>query len=502
MYEFVSRSNTVAVHHARFCVLFQLLGVFFACLCCSAAPPARAAGDKNAGQSETAKVPLLIALQDRAPNDDRSVAVFDFGTRSLVDTAAESLFEPERLDFSTASKGLKHIFSFKNTSNQAIEIIEDRANCFLEVRVWRDKEKEIEDKLVRFPYTVLPGAEVKFIVVLDPADFIPGRITATTRLYGQVAPAPRIDAPDVDILAAEKAAVKVASLTMTGNLNSGITLSTTTLDFGKLAPGQGATRDFTVTFDRNLPFRLVPGARLRMMTSTPDVSIAAVAGPKIKGVKINGDAVILSAGARALMRAVGDDDDGMEADATVTYRVTLAKNASIGRLTGQVGLIVEGFPLFLITSSARLTLQGAIIGHLQAAPLDSFVFDRVTQRVEKRLSTNIYLAAPVARSDLTVSVDHRYVTATLGKAAPLGSVDKHGKLSTLIGPATAVIPLNVTLSPNAPPGHHLGSIVIARKNSVERLRLNVSATVLGAVAPGPSSTTTTGTAGEIPKPLK
>ena len=415
---------------------------------------------------------LLSPIDEKTGNPDVSKATFDLGTLHATDHNQEYQDEIREEHFLPVLRGYKHTFVLKNNTAKALVITNfSRNSVCLQATV-----APTADKFADFPITVPSGQAVNILVAIYERALAPGPFSLSTDLLG------------------EDGKAVLAKLTVTGTIDSGLRFSTEIVSFGHLQFAESGSQEFSLKLDRQIPSLIPQGENLTLISTNPFVQV--VTEPLIpdnENVALKGNAI----------EFVKHRLRGLPQDLTVKYRVTLAKDAPLGTIGGQLRLIVPDFPLYMLVVSSKLQLMGEVLGHMNINP-EVLVLGTAKRGETPNKQATITCMPPIKSTDLHVLVSNnnllvhfvpvaiksnqarpsqpktQHVTASNASQAHVksGSSKILGQLgSTSVDPED-IMELEVALKPDAPPGKQDGQIIVTNGVNAERFEIRVYCTVI------------------------
>lgn len=375
----------------------------------------------NAGAiSIQASLPSSTATSSRHHVSGPSTGRWDAGSISALDENA-----------------LTHDFLLKNTGTTPLTVSRIQTSCGCTSAL-----PATDKGLTSLPLTLASGQSMTVHARVNLALVAPGPLSKSVMLYSDPSPRP------------------VAVLQLTGTLRPSLALSPPLLDFGQVAGGKGNTLAVTATWDEHL----TPDGTLPALVSTnPDISV--MPQPEIKALllKVPGPSPFLHRGTRIC-----------------TYRVVVSPTAALGPISGMLSFQAPKSSAGAVPKNSldRRALQAAIysqptvllLGQVQgdlAAQPQALTFNRVRQG--QPASREIVLTGIRLETlkSLSVATASPWLTARLSPATPVFS---GGQLQ-----ATSQV-LDVSLSPNTPPGLFASTLKITLTNG-QHLRVPVTADV-------------------------
>lgn len=287
--------------------------------------------------------------------------------------------------------------------------------------------------------TLAPGQEVSVRVTVSLADLAPGPLLKSVMVFTKGSQLP------------------AAALTLTGQLKPAVTLSSSLLDFGRVAVDKPQTLLLMATLDPRLTERGVPPT---LVSNNPDIQI--IPQPDvISRLKPNPK----TGGKSPKAGGKAPTDAALIGSHQRTYRIKLSP-AAAGPITGSLYFVSSGHDPKVSSALANATvlLLGQVTGDVAAQP-SVLAFGNV--RLGQGAVRQIVLSGkdPADVTSLKITSASPFLTAKLNTATPIFS---GGQLL----PASCV--LEVTLAPQTPPGMLQTQVKILLPNG-QRLLVPVSA---------------------------
>ena len=288
-------------------------------------------------------------------------------------------------------------FTLKNTTSRPITVTRLRGSCGCETLL------------------LLKGGIAAPTTRLEPGE--QAAIHLSVNLHGgQSGPVRKyvwVDGP----AASSGQAVPLATLEVDILLERSVTFLPSSLQFGKVAAGAGASQSLTVSFDASLfPSSDPP----RLTTPRTDVQVRPT-GPLQR---------ILESGKPRLRQ---------------TYQVTLSHEAHAGPISGELGFDLPPLPGSAApTTRVTLLLSGEVAGALDVLPASVF-FGSVPAGSPVTRSVVLSTASPASSPSFIVTTSAPWLHASLNPAS---------------SPAKQHI-LSITLTPQAPVGAVQGTVTVA-----------------------------------------
>ncbi len=379
---------------------------------------------------------FLIAISSvfvfRPPSSASSEDTFTF--QSLVRDKPEIHSGVIRFDFGTttplddkyAQHGIEHTFTLINNSSRVVSITELKPISICVKKFYLTDGQHTQGSVSQYDYglypdiltlpaQIAPGAQIKVFVSIDPMSVFTGVVDQSVEVMvqGQEKPA--------------------AVLEMSGVLQSGISFSSSTLNFGRVPAGKKVSLFMTITLDRRLHRFLPDNVRLKVISNNGDIqvtkAISAQASPK-KKVLISNEITITSP------KNIFDD---FPTDTKVIYKVTLLPNAELGDVKGSMSIIAPAYPSLIMLVNARVPFVGEVIGDISASP-QVIVFDSVP--VGSAATKSITVTLGNSAGSLSLLCHNPNLTAHLVSDSSFKPSPEHSGSYTL----------QVTLGPTAPVG--------------------------------------------------
>jgi hypothetical protein len=289
---------------------------------------------KATGQGAFApQAPLAFIHPSNVPGAEPGV--FDFGVVNRLNDEQDEKDDVLKLKWEVVYPGLKHDFVLKNSGRQAITLSASKPNSLC-----MDVHPVLKGRGSSFPYTVPPGQEVTIRGALDLSITRPGKVKASSKLYGYVGPKkPRVFS-------------HLATFTMQADANGGLQLSTKQLEFGDVPFKSTAVQNFELKLAKQLPRHVaLTASHFQLVSTNPHVSVRILSvNPKIEGLNIGKDTFGF---------APRQWEDPAQ-DITLSCQATLSSNAPIGPVGGEVKVILQGYPMYAIVQGVGMRLKGKV----------------------------------------------------------------------------------------------------------------------------------------------
>jgi hypothetical protein len=292
---------------------------------------------------------------------------------------------------------LDRTFTFKNTTNRPLTVARLRGSCGCETLL------------------LLKGGIAAPTTRLEPGE--QATIHLSVNLHGgQSGPVRKyvwVDGP----AASSGQTLPLATLEVDILLERSVTFLPSSLQFGKVAAGAGASQSLTVSFDASL----FPGSDPPRLTSpSPDVQ-ARPTGP--------------------LEHTFEDGKPQLQQ----TYQVILSHEAHAGPISGELGFDLPPLPSSVApVTRVKLLLSGEVAGALDVLPASVF-FGSVPAGSPVTRSVVLSTASPASSPSFTVTTSAPWLHASLNPAS---------------FPAKQHI-LSITLTPQAPIGPVQCTVTVA-----------------------------------------
>lgn len=380
---------------------------------------------------------------------------YDFGVVHHMDNTQKMYDISQSIDLKHNLPGLKHIFTLSNDHEFDIEIDSLKSDC-------ECTQGEIVEngEMKNLPYIVKSKSSVVIRMAFDYYDMEAGN--ANAHLYvsqtGKVKP--------------------LAVLSMVGTIKGGIEVSEKKIDFGKVVT-KGRYKDIFINFDRRISQNMLP-ERVKLLTKNPYIHVENLdSGKNIIGVKVGVDTFQMPTGFKVLPK-----------DFVLKIRLKLSEDIPVGPVKGEVRLLMVGFPYDEMTRDVKVPIQGEVLGHMTASPLE--ILSIPSKFIgQSYLATKIVLLPPIKSENLKVVSSDPLLSVSLtpffkspsfiqnSEPAPNGPSSQRGGSEK----PSEDLYLEVTLNKNAPPGKFQAKITVNDKISGERIELPIFATVASPLRP-------------------
>lgn len=370
---------------------------------------------------------------------------FDFGTRELM---SDELYretvsvpgkpEPETFNDEAGAglQGIKKIFRLVNNSDRPIVINEFDADCAcLSLGIWNG---EIS---VPFPYTVPPNKSIEVIAVFSPYIVAPGYIASSATLVG-----------------GEKNST-LAVIRVRGKLNSGFKFFPTRVKLRR--EGKNLSALFRLKIDRHFQSKM-PSDALKLTSSNRNFIISSVPNKyKTMGITVHRDTI-------RLVQALGDD---LPRDLDLTFQVTLAESAPIGKNFSKIELNVPGLPAYMSVQGVEMWVEAEKVGSMKLKTEATLPFGNVKAGKIAKVQTRVVYPSTFSSKIFKATSSNKYFKPTLIFSSH--GINKRKVRGLMESEARLVI----SLAPQTPHGYHIAKIMLRNMLNQERIEVMTFATV-------------------------